>query len=202
VQGIFDWLVSLPPALLYIALGAAAAIENFFPPIPADTIVALGSFLAARGDGSLFGALASTWIGNVSGAMLMYALGRRYGAARLDRRLMGDKTAGAEARLRNLYGRYGLGALFLSRFIPGVRALVPPFAGALRVPPLSAGLAIGSASLIWYGLVSWLGYTAGADWKQLTAMIGHYGKELAIGAVVIIAVGAIVWWMRTRTTRR
>jgi len=201
VQGIFDWLVSLPPALLYVALAVVAAIENFFPPVPADTVVALGSFLAARGQGTFVGALLATWIGNVSGAMVMYALGRRYGAERLERRLMGDKGAGAEARLERLYGRYGLGALFLSRFIPGVRALVPPFAGALRVPALRATLAIGSASLIWYGVVSWIGFRAGADWHRLAATIGRYGKEMAIGAVVIIAVGAIVWWVRTRNKR-
>jgi len=201
VQGIFDWLVSLPPALLYLALAAVAAIENFFPPIPADTVVALGSFLAARGQGSFVGALLATWFGNVTGAMVMYALGRRYGAGRLEKRLMGEKSAGAEARLHSLYGRFGLGALFVSRFIPGVRALVPPFAGALRIPALRSAFAIGSASLIWYGLVSWLGFRAGADWTKLSAMITHYGKELAIIATVIIVVGVVIWWMRSRTKR-
>jgi membrane protein DedA with SNARE-associated domain len=201
VQGIYDWLVSLPPGLLYLALAAVAAVENFFPPVPADTVVALGSFLAARGQGTFVGALLATWLGNVSGAMIMYGLGRRYGAERLERRLMGDKGAVAEARLEKLYGRYGLGALFLSRFIPGVRALVPPFAGALRVPALRAGVAMGTASLIWYGLVSWIGFRAGADWHKLSAMIARYGKELAIGAVVIIVIGAIIWRVRTRKTR-
>ena len=201
MQGIYDWLVSLPPGLLYLALAAVAAVENFFPPVPADTVVALGSFLAARGQGTFVGALLATWLGNVSGAMVMYGLGRRYGAERLERRLMGDKGAVAEARLEKLYGRYGLGALFLSRFIPGVRALVPPFAGALRVPVFRAGVAMGTASLIWYGLVSWIGFRAGADWHALSAMIARYGKELAIGAVVIIVIGAIIWRVRTRKTR-
>lgn len=201
MQGIFDWLVGLPPALLYLALGAVAAVENFFPPIPADTVVALGSFLAARGKGSFVGALLATWIGNVSGAMIMYALGRRFGAERLDRRLMGKEAAGAEARLRSLYGRYGLTAIFLSRFIPGVRALVPPFAGALRIPAIRAGLSIGGASLIWYGLVSWLGFRAGADWHHLSAMIARYGRELALVAAALVLVGVGVWWARTRSKR-
>jgi membrane protein DedA with SNARE-associated domain len=185
---------------LYIALGVVAAVENFFPPVPADTIVALGSFLAARGKGSALGAFLAVWIGNVGGAMVMYALGRRYGAERLERRLMGDKGPTAEKRLHSLYGKYGVGALFVSRFIPGVRALVPPFAGALRVPPVRAALAMGTASAIWYGIVSYVGFRAGADWETLKKVIAHYGTLLAIGAAVIAVVGIAIWWLRTRRT--
>ena len=192
------WLTGLPTALLYIALGVVAAIENFVPPIPADTIVALGSFLAARGHGSALGAFMAVWIGNLGGAMIMYALGRKYGAERLERRLMGDKGPGAERRLESLYGKYGLGALFVSRFIPGVRALVPPFAGALKVPAGRAALAMGSASAIWYGIVSYVGFRAGADWEALKGVLARYGKVLAIVAVIIAAIGVAIWWLRVR----
>ena len=201
MQGVFDWLLSLPLAALYATLGVVAAIENVFPPIPADTIVALGSFLAARGQGSVAGAFLATWVGNVAGAMATYAAGRRYGAARLERRLMGDKARGAQERLQNLYGRFGIAALFLSRFIPGVRAIVPPFAGALRIPPLRAGAAIALASAIWYGLVSYLGYTVGADWPRLVALIKHDGTLAAIVASVIALGIALVWWLRARRSR-
>jgi len=201
VQGIFHWLLSLPLAALYATLGLVAAMENVFPPVPADTMVALGSFLAARGQGSVVGAFLATWIGNVAGAMGTYAAGRRYGAGRLERRLIGDRAGGAQARLAQLYGRFGIAALFLSRFIPGVRAIVPPFAGALRIPPLRAGAAIALASALWYGLVSYLGYTVGADWPRLVALIRHDGTLAAIVAsAIVLAVGA-AWWLRARRAR-
>ena len=38
MQPILDWLTSLPPATLYLVLGLAAAVENIFPPFPADTV--------------------------------------------------------------------------------------------------------------------------------------------------------------------
>lgn len=201
MQGIFAWLLSLPLAALYATLGIVAAIENVFPPIPADTMVALGSFLAARGQGSVAGAFLATWIGNVAGAMATYAAGRRYGAARLERRLMGDRAGSAKARLERLYGRFGIAALFLSRFIPGIRAIVPPFAGALRIPPLRAGAAIGLASAIWYGLVSYLGYTVGADWPRLVALIKHDGTLAAVVAAAIVVTIGVGWWIRARRTR-
>lgn len=192
------WLSAVPVAVLYVALTVAAAIENIFPPFPADTIVAVGSFLAARGKGSVFAAFAATWLGNVGGAMVVYAVGRRYGAERLERRLLGEKGPGAEMRLERLYGRYGLISLFASRFVPGLRALVPPFAGALRVPPLRAGLAIGSASAIWYGTVSYLGFTLGGNWQRVSALVVEYGRALALAAIVVLLGAFMIWWTRSR----
>lgn len=198
MQAVLHWLTSLPTAALYVALAVVAAIENVFPPIPADTVVALGSFLAAQGRGTLAGAFLSTWIGNVAGAAAMYFVGRRYGAARLEQRMMGEKAAGAEARLRGLYGRFGILALFLSRFVPGVRAIVPPFAGALRIPVLRAILPMALASGLWYGLVSWLGFRVGSNWEALLALLKRYGQYAAIGGAVLLAVVGLVWWLRTR----
>jgi len=198
VDSLLAWLTSVPIGTLYVALAAVAAIENVFPPIPADTVVALGSFLAARGKGSVIAAFAATWFGNVSGAMIMYAIGRRYGAERLEHRLLGDKGPPAERRLQRLYGRYGVIALFASRFIPGVRALVPPFAGALRVPALRAGIAIGSASAIWYGTVSYLGFTLGGNWPQVLRLISEYGRALAITAIGLLVLGGTLWLTRSR----
>jgi membrane protein DedA with SNARE-associated domain len=198
VERLFDWLTSLPLATLYLSLGVVAAAENIFPPVPADTVVALGSFLAARGDGSVWIAFLVTWFGNIAGAMIMYAIGRRYGAEPLERRLLGDKGPGAERRLERLYGKYGTLALFVSRFIPGVRAIVPPFAGALRIPPIRAAAAMGAASAIWYGVVSYLGFTLGGNWQSVQRLITEYGRAFAIGGAVVLLVGLVIWRMRLR----
>jgi|SRR5439155_23702082 len=202
MSGLLDWLVSLPIGALYVAVAVIAAIENFFPPIPADTIVALGAFLAARGHGTAFGSFVATWLGNVSGAMVMYGLGRRFGAHRLDQRLLGEgRGSAAEAKIATLYGRYGIGALFLSRFIPAVRAIVPPFAGALRVPLVRAAAPIGLASALWYGLITYLGFYVGSDWPSLLATMREYGLIAAVVAAVALALGALAWWLNPRRVR-
>jgi membrane protein DedA with SNARE-associated domain len=198
VESFVLWLNSVPIGTLYVALAAVAAIENVFPPVPADTVVALGSFLAARGRGSVVAAFLATWAGNVGSAMIMYAVGRRYGAAKLQRRLLGNEAAGANDRLGQMYGKYGVLALFASRFIPGVRALVPPFAGALHVPALRAGLAIASASAIWYGTVSYLGFTLGGNWQRVLHLITEYGRILAVIAAVFLLVGVVIWRTRSK----
>jgi membrane protein DedA with SNARE-associated domain len=202
LQGILDWLGALPPALLYAALAGIAATENFFPPLPADTIVAFGAFLAVRGAASPIGAFLATWIGNTAGALFMYHLGRRFGQSRLEARfpsLGGGANAG---RIARLYARYGVPALFLSRFLPGARALVPPMAGALRVPALPAALAIALASAIWYGAIAVLAYNVGARWEDLAARVASVGRWSAIAAAALVLLAVLVVWLRRRRAGR
>src|SRR5918999_3980986 len=188
----------MPVPALYAALGIVAALENVFPPVPADTVVAFGSFLAARGQGTALGVFLTTWAGNIAGAMLIYAVGRRYGAERLERRLLGDRAADAEFRLRALYGRYGLAALFVSRFLPGVRAIVPPLAGALRIPAGRAALAMGAASAVWYGAISYLAFRIGADWDRLSGTVARYGRAAGIVGILLALLVIGAWLARRK----
>lgn len=200
--GFVEWLSHIPLAALYLLMAAFSAVENVFPPVPADTVVALGSWLAARGQGSAFWAFLATWVGNVAGAGVMYAVGRRHGAGWMHRKFPALSDEKSEHRLRELHRKYGAVALVLSRFIPGVRAIVPPFAGALRLSAASTMLSIGVASAIWYGLVSYLAFKAGADWGTLMQTISHYGRLAALVAAVVIALAAIGWLLRRQGAER
>ena len=197
MHDVLGWLSGLPPAALYAALAVVAAAENVFPPLPADTVVAFGAFLAARGEATLLGAFLATWIGNVGGALFVYSLGRRYGTQHAHRWMSRFGAGASESRLEAMYARRGILALFLSRFIPGLRALVPPFAGALRVPPTRATLAIAVASAIWYGIVTIIAYRVGSDWDTLQARLRGAGVTAALlaGAVAIVATG---WYLFRR----
>ena len=196
--GLVDWLTHVPLGALYVLMALFAAVENVFPPVPADTVVALGSWLAARGQGSAFWAFFATWVGNVAGAGAMYAVGRRHGTAWMHKRFPALADEKNERRILELHSKYGAVSLVLSRFIPAVRAVVPPFAGALRLSPLTTMLAISLASAVWYGLVSFLAFRAGADWNALMVRVTRYGRFAAIGAAAIVAAGLFVWWLRRR----
>ena len=192
MQDVLDWLSGLPPAALYAALAAVSAAENVFPPLPADTVVAFGAFLAAQGQATLLGAFLSTWLGNIGGALFIYFLGRRYGAHYAHRWMARFGGAGRESQLQAMYERRGILALFLSRFIPGLRALVPPFAGALHVPVMRATIAIAVASGIWYGIVTWIAYRVGSDWETLQQRLRGAGLTAALVAGVIVVL-AVLW---------
>jgi membrane protein DedA with SNARE-associated domain len=202
MQSLLDWLLTLPIAALYTVLGITAAIENIIPPFPSDVVVAFGGFVIAQGGkGTMLGVFAVTWAGNVIGAMLVYALGRRYGADRLERRLAGKHAQSHDARLHRLFERYGMPAVFVSRFIPGVRAIVPAFAGALRLSVVYTALMVATASALWYGLITVVAFRVGSDWEQLKTTITQYGRTAAIVGAVLLAIGIAVWLIVRRRHR-
>src|SRR4051812_24179929 len=81
MERILSFFLALPPLLVYVVLGIGAALENVFPPIPADTFVLLGGFLAARGGPNPWIVFLATWGGNVATALLVYRLGCKHGPA-------------------------------------------------------------------------------------------------------------------------
>lgn len=201
VESVINWLSGLPIGPLYIAIGVISAIENVFPPFPADAVVAFGSFIAARGRASPYNTFLVAWLGNLAGASLMYYFGRRYGSTAFMSRLERWAGKGAEQRLIKLYGKYGLPALFLSRFLPAVRALVPPFAGAMRLPPVPVAIAISTASGIWFAFITFVAYRAGENWEVLYGTIVHSSKIIGASAVALVVIVAVVIYLKRRGKR-
>lgn len=200
MEAILASLTSLPSAVLYAILALVAAAENFVPPIPADMVVAFGAFLAARKGESPIPTTVAVVAGNVGGAVAMFWLGRRFGADWIKRRLH-LRGESAERRVRGWYARYGVAALFLSRFLPGVRAVVPPLAGAMRVPATGAILAIAAASTIWYVTVAILAYRLGSNWEVIRETIGRFQTWSAIVAGAVVGLALAVWLVRRRLSR-
>ena len=201
VHDLLNWLGTLPEPLLYGAILLAAFAENIFPPLPADTVVALGAFVAARGNGSAIGAWSATMVGNIGGAMLMFALGKRHGMPWLAKRMPSVFAGNASEKFVERFNRQGIVAVVVSRFLPAVRAVVPPVAGALGVGAVRAALAMGLASGVWYGLVCWLAFRAGADAEILLARIDQQQRTVGLVAGAIVVVGGI-WFFARRRKRK
>jgi membrane protein DedA with SNARE-associated domain len=196
VDRLLDFLRGLNPVALYAVAFGSAAAENVFPPLPSDVVIAFAAFLAAQGRGSAVGAFLAVLVGNVAGAMFMYRVGAKFGAERVLRRF--GAAGPQEERLRALYGRYGIGAIAVSRFLPGLRAIVPPVAGALRVGAVRAAVAMAIPSALWYGAITYFAFTAGDNFDLLRARMAAGQKWLGLGAAVVAAVGLAVWWIRRR----
>ena len=196
------WLGDLPLGSLYIAIGVLSAFENFFPPFPSDAVIAFGSFLADRAHGSAITVFLLGWFGNVAGAGITYTLGRRFGSKAFMRRI--EKYAGpdAEVRIKRLHKKYGFMGLFVSRFLPGVRAIVPPFAGAMRLPAFKVMLSIASASAVWFGLITFLAFRAGDNWDLVERYLVRSGKVAGLVAVAIVVVAVGIWLWKRQAKKR
>lgn len=195
---LLTWLASLPAPLLYGAILLAAFAENVFPPLPADTVIALGAFVAARGTGTEFGVWAATMVGNIGGAMLMYGVGHRYGMPWLERRFPSIFPVGSADRFATRFATQGMLAVVVSRFLPGVRAVVPPVAGALRIGAVRAMTAMSLASGVWYGLVCILAFRAGSNAEALLARIAEQQRLVGLLALSVVLVAIVVFVLRRR----
>lgn len=198
LHSITSWLGDLPLGSLYIAIAALSAFENFFPPFPSDAVIAIGSLLADRAHGSPFTVFLLGWAGNVAGAGVTYTLGRKFGAKVFLRRIERYAGPDAETRIKKLHKKHGFVGLFVSRFLPGVRAIVPPFAGAMRLPAFRVMLSIGAASAVWFALITFLAFRAGDNWDLLQKYLVRSGKVAGAVAVALVAIGIGFWLWRRR----
>jgi membrane protein DedA with SNARE-associated domain len=196
MTGWLDWLSTLPSVWLYTAMVIAAFAENIFPPLPADTVVALGAFVAARHGSSAVAPWAATMVGNVGGAMCMYALGRRIGTTWLSDRFPRTFPPTAIGRLSARFQERGIVAIAVSRFLPAVRAIVPPVAGAMRLGAGRVGIAMAVASGVWYGIVCVVAYRAGANAEAMLAMIARQQRLVGIAALGLLVIGLGIWRLR------
>jgi membrane protein DedA with SNARE-associated domain len=197
-EAFLHWVAGLPGTAVYAVLIVLSAVENVFPPVPADVAVVLGAFLARQGTVSapLLGLLC--WLGNTasSAGMYFYARthGRRFFESGWPRRFM---PAAAMTELERAYARHGVYGIFLSRFLPGIRAAVTPFAGVVGMPAARALVPAASASAIWYAFLVTAGYLLGQSWPQARALLEQANRALAVIAVVAALVA--VWlWRRAR----
>jgi len=196
VTNLVHFLESLPPGPLYGLIAALAAVENVFPPVPADTAVALGAFLAGREVMDPWLVFAVTWSANVGSGAAVYALARRHGRAlfqgRLGRRLLSDATI---AHIEAQYRRHGTWGIFLSRLLPVWRGLVMPFAGIAGVPAWRALLPLALASGLYYGALIVLVTTLGTNLEDILRVVGRVNAVLAVLAAALLLV-AVLWILR------
>jgi membrane protein DedA with SNARE-associated domain/uncharacterized tellurite resistance protein B-like protein len=193
----------LPPVAVYSVLALLAAVENVIPPVPSDAAVALGAFLSNRGVTTPFGVFAVTWVANLAGAAGVYFASRRYGrrlfATATGRRLLAPRSL---AIIEREYLRFGVAGIFVSRFLPGIRAVVPPFAGLVNLSPLRTLVPMGLASAVWYGGITILGAVIGAEWERINHIILGVNRTLGIITVLLIGTAVVAYLLRRRRRQR
>lgn len=133
-----SWLSSLGTLGVFLVLFAETGLlVGFF--LPGDSLLFTAGLLAGTtGAGTVH--LSLPWVliaaaaGAVLGAHTGFVLGRRAGPALLARSRSRRLREGA-ARAEEYLARYGHGkAIVLARFVPVVRTVLNPLAGALEVP--------------------------------------------------------------------
>lgn len=198
ITSVLSALTRLPALLLYLLLGAGAAVENVAPPVPADTFVLAGALLAARGAADPLIVFLITWTFNVASAVGVYAVAWRYGTRffkmPMARWLLREHQL---EQIGTFYHRWGVPAIFFSRFLPAWRAMVPVFAGVSHVRPLKVVAPMAIASGLWYGLLVYLGVIMGRNLARVVRWFTGI-NDVLLWIAAVVGVLVIAWWWRTR----
>lgn len=193
-----EFLASLDPLVVYtvvalLTFGESAAFLSLV--LPGEvTLVAAAALGATSGvDPVLLAGIAT--VGALTGGMLGYAIGRRYGPKLVAwdpiRRRIGDRMA----TLHPMVSGPEAGALVaVARFNQITRALVPALAGMASMGRVRFAVANGVGALLWSTLFTGLGYYAG-EWWQSTSGLVH-----VVMMLVVVAGGG--WWLLARRGRQ
>jgi membrane-associated protein len=121
-----------PWAVLLVMFAETGLLIGFF--LPGDSLLFTAGLLTTTGIRlSLPLTLVFAAVGATAGAQVGYLIGRRLGPALLERPGR-PRLASAASRAREQLESYGVGrAVVLARFIPAVRTVMNPLAGALRI---------------------------------------------------------------------
>ncbi|MET8563516.1 DedA family protein [Streptomyces flaveolus] len=162
---------SLLAAFGVLGVGAVMFAETglligFF--LPGDSLLFTAGLLCT-GTGqhgvklSLGPLLAAAAVGALAGAQCGYLIGRRAGGVLLARSRSARLREGAE-RAEELLGRYGHArAVVLARFVPVVRTVLNPLAGALGVPARVFTVWQIAGGLVWSLGLTLAGYALGSS---------------------------------------
>lgn len=186
---ILDWAISIMEALGAVGVGVAVFLENVFPPIPSEVVLPLAGFTTTQGDLNVWVALVWSVIGSVSGAFLLYGLGRSIGAARL--RQIADWMWLVDAtdvdKSLSWFEKYGKYSVFFGRLVPGVRSLISIPAGVDKMNPVLFGVLTAVGSTIWNAVLIWAGVWLGAEWETVSMWFERYSTIIYVAVALIVA---------------
>ncbi len=184
----------------YLAIFVIVALGNIGLPVPEESVLILAGYLVWQGHLRLAGVLVVGVISAVAGDNLGYWLGRRYGQRPVERVSRWTAVdAGRVASMRRFVSRYGALGVFVGRFLPGLRFMAGPLAGAagLGFRPFFVANVLGAAVFVPYSVG--LGYAVGYGLGAYVADIRHAERAMVVVAV-LCAVGLAGW--RVVRTRR
>lgn len=190
----FGTLALLGPWTAYSIVLFSALAENVFPPFPSDLVVILGACLAGMGDLSVAAIWMSAVVGGYAGFMAVYAVARWKGRPFF----AGGRWAPHMQKAERWFDRYGEKLIVISRFLPGIRAVVSALAGVSGMRPAVVSLYSLAAIILWYSALVALGSAVGADWQRATYILRAYDSALLVILAVAVLAGGIVFFVRRR----
>ncbi len=179
---------------LFVVFGLML-INSCGVPVPSEVIMPVAGVLAATGHANIVAMIIAGIAGNLVGALIAYALARRYGRPLL---LGPGRRIGISASHLDLadrwFARFGLPAVFFGRMLPVVHTYISFPAGLARLPVAWFGTFSLLGSAVWVIFLTLVGYEVGASYTKVSDPI----SKVAIGLAVLVVLAVAGWFIRGR----
>ena len=191
----------------YIGVAFLIAVENIFPPIPSEVILAFGGFMTSQTTLNAVGVIVSATIGSTVGAIVLYLIGRILNKERLERIVSGK--IGKVLRLKasdiekadKWFDTKGQKTVFICRFIPIVRSLISIPAGMSEMNFLKFLLYTVLGSTIWNTVLVLLGKELGDSWKRVVEVFDNFSHIILVVLIIVVAFG-IFWFYKSKSKKK
>ena len=192
LQKLLEILHSIPAPLVIVAACVLPAAETALMAgllVPGELIVVAAGLVASRGHVPVTAVAVAAVVGAILGDSIGYLVGRHF------RKTISKRLSEKWSKAQEWLKRRGKPAIFLARFTPFVRSVMPPAAGAARIPYPTFLLWSVPAGVLWGTGSVLLGYFAGHSSEAVLRWVG-------IGALTLIAGFGIFTWLSRRKRRR
>jgi membrane protein DedA with SNARE-associated domain len=181
----------------YVAIALVVLLGNVGVPVPEETVLVLGGYLVWQGKLRPSVLILVGVVSAATGDNLGYWLGRRRGQQMIDRYVRGwlDRSDLVE-RARAFVARRGMTAVFVARFVPGLRCLAGPLAGVAGMPPRRFVVANLLGAVIYVPLVVAAGWAVGYGLGPYLERLGRVVDEIervVVAALALWVLGALGW---------
>jgi undecaprenyl-diphosphatase len=187
-------LLKINAHVAYIGVFALVATESTGIPVPGETALIAAGVLASHGQVRIEIVIALAAVAAILGDNLGYVIGRTGG-----RRLL-ERPGPLEHHRRRIieqgepfFQRHGAKAVFLGRWVAGLRIAAAWLAGINRMPWRRFLFWNALGGIAWATSVGLLAYYLGPPAEKIFKTIGIAGVALAVAAVL-----AFVLWRRLR----
>lgn len=196
---IFQILSSFFSHYGYWTIFLGVMLENGGVPVPGETVLLFAGFLAYQGEINLERAIITGIAGATIGDALGYCLGRFGGTAFIEKYRRRLPFFGRHFDLaQTQYLRHGQWAVFVARFITGLRMFSGIIAGSFRMPFSRFFFFNFTGAVVWSTAVCCVGFIFGSNWDRLVYAVERFNRIiLIIGGVTIVA-GIILYYARKK----
>ncbi|PWU17165.1 MAG: hypothetical protein C5B48_16350 [Candidatus Rokuibacteriota bacterium] len=182
----------------YAAIFVVVVFGNMGIPVPEETILTVGGYLAWRGQLQFMPVVMVGIVSAVVGDNIGYWAGRHYGARFLAR----WSSAVPLERMRCLVQRYGAMAVFVARFVAGLRFMAGPLAGTTGLKSSHFFIANLLGAIAYVPLIVGAGYAVGCGLgghiERLRRAVGYVDRAALIALALMIVAAWIVFVGRAR----